>query len=163
MGRIFKKRIRQNIPKGSTFTTRKGVEYAQWKGRDCKKRQGEVVTQADGSKRVLVESSTYMCRYRDGSGVIHEASTKCRGMESARAVLGELERRAEKVRAGIISPQEDAVSDWQSLPLCDHIEDYRRYMEGRRLTKKHIKINQAEQALELRPVDAIVLSEIIFY
>ena len=134
MGRIFKKRIRQNIPKGAIFTTRKGVEYAQWKGRDGKKRQGEVVAQRDGKKRVLVDSGTYMCRYRDGSGVVHEKSTKCRDKDAARAVLGEVERRSEVVRAGIITPQEDAISDWQSLPLRDHIEDYRRYMEGRGLS-----------------------------
>ena len=70
MGRVFRKQFKQTIPKGATFTTRKGMEYAQWKGRDGKKKQGEVVTQADGSKRVLVDSGTYMCRYRDGSGVI---------------------------------------------------------------------------------------------
>ena len=134
MGHIFKKRVKRVIPLGATFSERKGVEYAQWKGRDGKKKQCEVVTQADGSKRVLVDSGTYMCRYRDGSGVIREASTKCRGMDSARAVLGELERRAEKVRSGIITPQEDAIADWQSLPLREHIEDYRRYMVGRGLS-----------------------------
>ena len=70
MGRIFRKRVKRAISNGATFTTRKGGTWAEWIGKDGKKKRGEVITQADGSKRVLVESGVYSCRSRDGSGVV---------------------------------------------------------------------------------------------
>ena len=83
-----------------------------------------VTTGKYGSQRIVVESGTYVAKYRDGAGLVHTVSTGCRDEGAARAVLGELERRAELVKSGVITAGEDRIADHAATPLVDHFDDY---------------------------------------
>jgi len=59
-------------------------------------------------------------------------STGCRDRDTALIVLGELEKRAEKVRAGLLSAAEACAASYQNTPLTEHVEAYLRHLAGKR-------------------------------
>src|SRR5262249_36947993 len=56
--------------------------------------------------RIRIESATWYAKLRDGNGIVVEVPTGCRDETAARQVLADLERKAERVRAGLITPDE---------------------------------------------------------
>ena len=74
----------------------------------------------------------------DGQGVVQEVATGCRTKDGAMARLKEFTDRAEKVRAGILSPDEDRMADHQDVPLTDHIAAYLAHQTARDLHKARI-------------------------
>src|SRR5689334_16401388 len=117
MGSIFKKTYTKPLPQGAEMFTRKGRDMARWNDAKGKSRITPVTKAKNGELRLVKESETYVAKFRDGSGVIREVATNCRDLQTARAVLADLERRAELVKAGVITPSEDCVSDHQSIPI----------------------------------------------
>ena len=97
-----------------------------------------MTTGKDGSQRIVVESGTYVAKYRDGSGLVHTVSTGCRDEGAARSVLGELERRAELVKSGVMTAGEDRIAEHQSTSLAEHFEGYRVHLQARGRTTRHI-------------------------
>ena len=104
-----------------------------------------VTTGKDGSQRIVVESGTYVAKYRDGSGLVHTVSTGCRDEGAARSVLAELERRSKLAKSGVMTVAEDKIADRQATPLADHFEAYLQHLEGagnsilhRRNVKAHL-------------------------
>ena len=93
----------------------------------------------DGSQRIVVESGTYVAKYRDGSGLVRTVSTGCRDEGAARSVLGELERRSELVKAGVLTAGEDQIADHAATPLVEHFDDYTTSMRAGGKSPKHIK------------------------
>lgn len=77
-----------------------------------------MTTGRDGSERIVTESLTFLAKFRDGSGYVCEVSTGCRDEAAARSVLGELERRAELVKSGVMTSTEDAIADHQAVSLA---------------------------------------------
>jgi site-specific recombinase XerC len=57
---------------------------------------------------------------------------------AARAVLAELERRAELVRAGIVTPAQDAIADHRRTTITAHVEAYLESLRMKGTTTKHI-------------------------
>ena len=55
---------------------------------------------------------------------MREVATGCKDETAACHVLSELERRAELVKANVITASEDAIADHQQTPLSNHLEDY---------------------------------------
>src|SRR4051794_24694601 len=103
MGQIFKKAYTKPIPAGAEFLTRKGERIARWRDAKGKVRTAPVTTGKEGADRLALESRTYFARYRDGDGIVVECSTECHDEGAARAVLADLERRAERVKSGLLS------------------------------------------------------------
>ncbi|MGD9647468.1 MAG: tyrosine-type recombinase/integrase [Pirellulales bacterium] len=128
MGSVYKKSYTKPLPEGAEFFTRRGERFARW--RDAKGRtQTAPVTipskgPNQGQPRIVLESSMYYAKYRDGAELVCEVPTGCRDEMAARHVLGELETRADKVRSGIRSRGEDAVIDHQATPLAEHCDAY---------------------------------------
>ena len=81
---------------------------------------------------MVLESSTYTAKYRDGSGVVRKVTTGCRSLDAAKAVLVELVTRADKVRSGKWTAAEDAVLDHQTTPLDRHITAYLDHLRHKR-------------------------------
>ena len=128
MGTVFRKTYTKPLPAGAATFVRKGERFARWKDRKGKSRTAPVTVGEDGAERVVFESPYYVAKYRDGAGVVQIVATGCRDEQAARRVLGDLERRAELVRAGVISTAEAAVSDHQGTPLAGHFDaDVRVY------------------------------------
>ncbi len=137
MGTVFRKTATKPLPQGAEIYTRKGQRFARWRDAKGKKRTAELTIGKDGSERIIFKVGTYTAKYRDGSGVIREKATGCRDEAAARSVLGELERRAELVKAGVLTPAEDAISDHQGTSLAEHFEAYLTKLEADGTTVDH--------------------------
>ena len=64
-------------------------------------------------------------------------ATGCKDETAARAVLASLEKRAEKVRSGIISTTEDRMSEHQHTPLTEHLAEYIASLKAAGRAKSH--------------------------
>ena len=137
MGTVFKKQTTRTLPIGAEFFTKGGQRFARWKPAKGKTRTAKVTTGRDGSERIVTESATYTANFRDGEGFVREVATGCRDEDAARSVLGELERRAELVKSGVMTVAEDNIADHQSVPLADHITVFAESMKAKGCTADH--------------------------
>ncbi len=124
MGTVYKKTVTRPLPKGAELFTKNGQQFARWKPAKGKTRTAKVTTGADGSPRILDEAGTYIAKFRNGEGLVREVSTGCRDEDAARSILSKLERRAELVKAEVISVGEAATADHLCEPFADHFGSY---------------------------------------
>jgi integrase len=136
MGTVFKPRLTRPIPLGAEIVERNGERIAHWRNGYGKRCEAPIRTTPSGDK-IVAESSKYLARYRDGSGVVQTVPTKCSDLMAARAVLSELEKRAELVRAGVLTPAQDAVADHKRATIAGHVEAYIDSLRSRGNTPKH--------------------------
>lgn len=130
MGTVFKKTATKPLPVGANIVATDAKRFAEWTDRKGKHRRNPVTIGKNGEDRIVVEAGTYTAKYRDGSGIVREIATGCRDATAARSRLVELEKRAEKVKAGILTVAEDAAIDHQATPLLDHIAAYMTKLES---------------------------------
>ena len=138
MGSVFKKHFTKPLPSNAELFTSKGEPFARVKPLKGRAVTYRVTTGEGGSQRILVESGTYVAKYRDGSGLVHTVSTGCRDEGAARSVLHELERRSELVKSGVLTAAEDKIADRQAIKIEDHFEAYVTHMQARGRTTQHI-------------------------
>ncbi len=124
MGAVFKKTYTKPVPAGARIVNRNGKRQAQWRDSKGKLRRADLTTSRDGKERILLTAGTYTAKYRDGQGLLREETTGCRDEAAARSVLSSLERRAEKVRGGLLTASEAAAIDHQELPLSQLFDAY---------------------------------------
>jgi len=139
MGSIFKKTATKALPAGAKIIVRKGQRLAEWIDAKGKRRTAPVTTGKDGADRIVITARTYTAKYRDGAAVVQEVATGCRDEAAARSVLNELEKRADKVRAGIRSVAEDAVVDHQATLLAEHVAAYIEHQKAKGLHRMRVK------------------------
>ncbi len=137
MGTVFKKQTTRPLPVGAELFTKGGKRLARWKA-GKRTRTARLTTGRDAAERIVTESPTWLAKFRDGRGIIREVSTGCKDETAARAVLGELEKRAEKVRAGIISNSEDAMTVHQHSPLTEHLAEFIATMQAAGRAESHV-------------------------
>src|SRR4051794_23088022 len=137
MGSVFRKSFTKPVPPGAEIIARQGVRLARWRDAKGKLRTAPLTTGRDGADRIRDESSTYFARYRDGDGIVVEAATGCRDETAARQVLADLERRAERVRAGLLTPAEARTAGHMTKPLADHAAAYVESMGARGVIPTH--------------------------
>jgi hypothetical protein len=130
MGSLFKKTVTRPLPLGAEIITRKGERLARWRDGKGKLRTAPVTTGQNGADRIRDTSRTYVARYRDGNGLVVEVSTGCRDKTAAESVLADLKRRAERVRAGVLTPTEARVSEHLARPIAGHVEDFLSSLEA---------------------------------
>jgi hypothetical protein len=111
MGTVFKKTFTKPLPAGAELFIREGKQFARWKDTKAKTRKALVTASKEGQARILIEAKTYTAKYRDGGRIVREVSTGCRDEQAARSVLAELERRAELVKAGVMTTSEDEIAE----------------------------------------------------
>ena len=149
MGHVYKETYTKPLPTDAEVYTRKGENFARWKDRQGKTRTAAVTVPTKGKhagqNRIVLESATYTAKYRNGTGQVLKVSTGCKTLDAARAVLVELETRADKVRSGNWTAAEDAVLDHQAAPVSRHIDAYLddlRHKRGKgskpRVSEKHV-------------------------
>jgi integrase len=122
MGTVFKPTVTRPLPDGAQVVTRAGKPVAVWADGSGKKRQAPVT--AGNPPRIRVRAGTYSAQYRDGDGVVRRVPTGCKSADAARAVLADLESRAEKVKAGIVTQAEVNVAEYADMPVVEHVEAY---------------------------------------
>ena len=139
MGTAYKKTVTRPLPKGAELFTKNGQPFARWKLAKGKTRTAKVTTAKDGSPRILDEAGTYLAKFRDGSGYVCEVSTGCRDEDAARSVLSKLERRAELVKAEVISTEEAATADHQGTPVAGHFAAYLTHQRSSGVSERHLR------------------------
>jgi hypothetical protein len=122
MGTVFKPFVTRPLPGGAEVVTRAGKLVAVWTDASGKRRQAPVT--AGGTPRIRVRGGTYTAQFTDGAGVVRRVATGCKSLDAARAVLADLEARAEKVRSGIITQAEVNVAEHADTPVAEHVDAY---------------------------------------
>jgi integrase len=154
MGSVFRKMWTKPLPDGAEVFTRrrkvttreadgtKRVEHvteqcARWQDAKGKNRVELVTTGEDGTRRIRLESETYFAKYRDHEGTVRVVPTGCRDEANARQFLADMEKQSDRVRAGVVSPQELAVADRMADPIAQHIADYVSTLTGSADHRQH--------------------------
>jgi len=129
VGTVFRPSLTRPMPAGAVVTD--GV--ARWKSK-----AGKLRTAKAKGERIVEVGNRYLARYRDGQGVVRTVPTGCREEAAARAVLVQLERRAELVKAGVLTPEQDAISSHRRTTVASHVEAYVASLNARGCTAKHV-------------------------
>jgi integrase len=140
MGRVFRKGYTQPLPPGAEIGERDGVPIARWRLRNGRLRTAEVVECADGKTRVRGRSKFYCLRYRDAGGRMVEVATRCRDEVAARSVLARLERNAELVRSGVMTPDEVDTAAHADRPLRKHFDDYVAHLRAKGCAPRRVSM-----------------------
>jgi integrase len=135
---VYRKQYTMPIPRSAEITERDGLRVAHWRLRNGQLRSAEVVDCKDGKLRVRGQSRLYMARYRDGNGQVVEVATNCKDEVAARAVLVQLERRAELIRAGVITAAESDAADHAGAPLSRHLDRYEQHLRAKGCNPRRI-------------------------
>jgi integrase len=166
MGTVYRKTFTKPLPAGAEIIVRKGERLARWKDAKGKARMAPIAGErAAEPSRITVTAGTYTAKYRDGNGLVVEVSTGCRDQDAARKVLGDLERRSELVKAGVVTAAENAVADHQGTPLGDHFKAYLDHLKAKGVHRTRIanargrlnKIAAACSAAKLAHLSATML------
>jgi integrase len=139
MGSVFKKTVTRPLPPGAEIIERKGVRLARWRDAKGKTKTAPLTTRNDGVERIRDESSTYFARYRDGNGFVVDVPTGCRDKTAAQSVLADLERRAERVRANLLTPAEARTADHLTTPIGEHVAACAASLEASGASEKYIR------------------------
>jgi integrase len=137
MGTVFRPTYTKPLPTGAEVFARKGERFARWKDGKGRARTAPLTTGEDGSDRLTIESDTFVAKYRDGSGLVKTVSTGCRDETAARSVLTELERRAVRVKSGLLTHAEDTAANHQAYPIAEHTAAYLTHLEAKGTTPEH--------------------------
>jgi hypothetical protein len=168
MGTVLRKSVTRPLPAGAVVASRRRratarelrqepgrqsvvEQVATWRDRTGKKRTAVAVAAGDGSLRVRVESETFYAKYRDGEGIVRVVPTGCRDKQAAQSKLAELERTADKVRAGALTVAELRVAGHNKTPTAAHVADYVEYLRQKGTHRDRVNTTEA-RLLEL--VDA---------
>ena len=133
MGCIYKKWMTRPLPPNAELVERRGEMLALWQTAQGKTRTAKVIIGRDGSKRISQQAKAYTARYRDANGRMRDVPTHCRDKAAAMQILAKFETEAEKVRAGILSPEEVETSKHADRPIADHLEAYLEYLSLKRV------------------------------
>ena len=144
MGTVFKKSYTKALPPNAEVFTRKGERFVKWKPAKGKTQTAPVTTGKDGSDRIVLKAGTYTAKYRDGAGIVREKATGCRDKEAASRVLGDLERRAELVKAKVMTAGEDAIADHQGTPLAEQFAAYIDHQKAKEISPRRLKDTQSQ-------------------
>jgi len=155
MGTVYRATFTKPVPDGAELFTHKGTRFARWSTARGAKRSARVTTTAAGD-RLLIETGTYTAKYRDGRGVMVKVATGCRSLDAAKAVLGELVSRSDKVRSGITSAAEDSVLNHQATPIASQIAAYFKHLTGKRGKGSKPKLSPVHAKNVRRGIERIV-------
>jgi len=135
MGTVFRKAWTAPLPPGSELVELRGKRVARYRIRSGKLRTAEVFNAADGRIRIRGETKSYIAKFRDAAGYWIERPTGCSDETAARAVLAQLERRAELVKAGVLPPEKDAASKHGAQTLDVRLDAWRDHLRLKGSTK----------------------------
>ena len=131
---IYKETFTKPLPVGAKIIVRKTQRLAEWIDAKGKRRTAPLTAAGD---RITIEAGTYTAKFRDGSGIVRKVSTGCRDESAARSLLTELEKRAEKVKGGILTVGEAGTIDHQGKPLTDQFDAYLMKLEAEGTSPVH--------------------------
>ena len=139
MAIVYRKTHTKPLPAGAELFTRRGKKLARWTDGHSRTQTAEL---SDDGQSVVVKSGIWYARYRDANGVEKRVSTGCRDEQAASQVLADLLSEAEKVRSGILTPDESHAARYAARPLTKHFADYLDFLKaktvrGRKVSAAH--------------------------
>lgn len=136
MATLFKKTYTATIPANAETYTRKGVEYARFKGRNGKTR---IERLTDDGARLLLETSTWYARIRVADGGYLVVNTKCKDRATAEQFAANLQMEQDKIRAGVFTKKEAAAAKHGRDTLQTAIDAYLDSMTARGKAETTVK------------------------
>ena len=138
MASVYKKTSCKPLPDGARVYKRGGRLYAEWtSGGKAYRRLAR--RDADGAVRLVYESSTYYFRYVDAASDRRiEMNSGCKVKDMADRVMRETEAEQDRIRAGIIKPEQVKAAGRARQMIVDVLYQYCAYQRGHRKTEKHI-------------------------
>ena len=100
---LFKQTYTATIPEEAETFTRKGIEYARYKGRNGKTRTERLT--GEGT-RLLLETQTWYARINLADGGSDVVNTKCKDKLTAEQFAANLQTEQDKIRAGVYTKKE---------------------------------------------------------
>ncbi|MCA9199592.1 MAG: hypothetical protein KDA87_18750, partial [Planctomycetales bacterium] len=137
MASLHKRSFWKSVPDSAKIITEDGKQIASWKDSKGTRRRAEVV-ERNGKPMIRVSGKTWLAKYRDGNGIVREVSTGCREKQAAQSVLNDLVQRAELVRSGIITNDQDRVSERQHEPFELHFAAYLDFHRAKGTSQSHV-------------------------
>jgi hypothetical protein len=120
MGGVFTKTVTRPLPPGAEIIERQGVRLARW--RDARVDEDRPPDGQGRAERIRYGSATCFAKSCDGNGYIAEEPTECREEAAAHQVLADVERKPERVRAGLISPAEARTAEHLARSIAEFFE-----------------------------------------
>ena len=156
MGSVYKKTVTRPVPANSQITERRRKatpkefwkdpsqaivleRIAKWRDKLGELRTGLVVVGEDGTDRVRVKSATYYCQFKDGNGRHQVLKTGCSDKQAAQSVLDDHLKRAQLVKAKVMTSDQARIADFQNDPLARHIDEYEEHLKARKVHPERIK------------------------
>jgi integrase len=134
MATVFRKVTVRPVPAAAVIATdRSGNETAKWTPRHARRPiTAPVRTLADGRRVVEVETGCYYAKFRDADNEVRIVSTGCKDEAAARQFLAAQVKRAERIKAGVMTRREADAADRMHDPIDHHIADYIARLPGKR-------------------------------
>ena len=147
MGSIYKRVRKRPIPKNAEIITQRGTKLVLWGGKNNRKRKSLLT---DDGRHMLVEGQTYHMKYIDENGLEQIENTRMRDQQTARQVLHDHEKRVAEIKAGIINPAAERLRKAAKMPLSQHVEDFKKFMQDKGGDPKHVDqtINYLNRLIE---------------
>ena len=156
MASIYRKTYTQHLPKNAAIVERNGKKMAMWIDGKGKKHYDQITTGNKGQIKILRYSPVYLAQYRNAAGEMVYESTGCRDEQAAKHVLAELVKRAEHIKAGILSAQDCRTADHAKLSLNEHVNAYIEHLQAKTVRGKRVSIahrTNVERQLETLIID----------
>ena len=138
MASVFKKTSYRPLPDGASVRKRGNAYFAQWTSGGKAYRQ-PVRKDADGTARLVYESTTYYFRIVcavTGRRVL--INSGCQGKAMAERVMAEHIDEQERIRAGVIKPDQMKAAGKARQTITDVLELYCAFQRAKRKSEKHI-------------------------
>jgi site-specific recombinase XerC len=132
MGSLVRPHVTRPLPEGAVVTVEGDDRVARWTNTRGVQRRAVVVDGDDGTDRIRARSRVWLARFNDGTGRTRQVSTGCTGKDDAKHVLADLERRAARVRSGVVTPGEARAAEHADDPVMPHVEKYLQHLAGKR-------------------------------
>ena len=144
MASLYRKTVTRPLPEGAAIEERHGGPVAVWRDRNGRKQaaallignDGKPKLGPDGKPRIRAKSATV---YAKVAGIGDCIPTGCRTEDGARHKLAELVRRAEHLRANILTEAEARTADHQATPLTEHISAYIEHLRAKGVRPARVK------------------------
>jgi site-specific recombinase XerD len=143
MAAVYRKSYTMPLPPQAQLVEEFGQMLAKWTDNRGKKHTDRTTLGKRGQVKIVRYAPTYLAQYRDADDQIIIESTGCRDKQAALHVLAERVKRAEHIKAGILTSQQCRTADYAQDMLSVHIEAYLEYLHhktirGKRVSGGHI-------------------------
>jgi len=148
MASLYRKTVTRPLPKSATIEDRERGPVAVWRDRNGKRRAAPLVLDADGKPKLSAKGEPQIrtktaTMYLKVPGIGEDIPTGCRTEDGARYKLGELVKRAEHLKANILTEAEARTADHQTTPLGEHIDAFVEHLKAKGVTAAHRKTQAA--------------------